>query len=259
MRELRGRARARLVIRIYHTSDLHDRRGIAAPLRELRARHPGLLFDCGDALRGSQSLYYRNEPIVAEMDCAGYDAQAIGNREFHYIFALLRARAARMHHPLVCTNLRDVKARPLPFVPALTLEYSTNGSAPVRVHVLGLLIMQYAVGSPWERFFGWRFLEPWTAVEPYARGVPDGEALVVLSHIGLALDRKLAARVPRIDLILGGHSHDTLEEPEYVGDVPIVHAGPYGRFVSRSELEYDPAGRRFALRGFALEPLLGAS
>jgi 2',3'-cyclic-nucleotide 2'-phosphodiesterase (5'-nucleotidase family) len=228
-------------------------------LRELRAHNPGLLFDCGDALRGSQSVYYRNEPIVAEMDRAGYDAQAIGNREFHYIFGLLRARAARMQHPLVCTNLRDVKARPLPFAPALRLEWSANGSAPVRLVVLGLLIMQYPDGSPWERLFGWRFLEPWAAVEPYAREVLDGELLVVLSHIGLALDRRLAARVPRIDLILGGHSHDTLAEPEYVGNVPIVHAGPYGRFVSRSELEYDPSGRRFALQDFALVPLLQAS
>lgn len=259
MCELCGRARPRVVIRIYHTSDLHDRRGIAEPLRVLRAERPGLLFDCGDALRGSQSVYYRNEPIIAEMDYARYDAQAIGNREFHYLFGLLRARAARMRHPLVCTNLRDLKARSLPFVPALQLEWPANDTAPVRLHVLGLLIMQYPVGSPWERLFGWRFLEPCTAVEPYARNVPDGDLLVVLSHIGLALDRRLAARVPRIDLILGGHSHDTLEAPEYVGDVPIVHAGPYGRFVSRSELEYDAANRRFALRDFSLVPLLTAT
>lgn len=247
------------MIRIYHTSDLHDRRGIAAPLRRLRAQDPGLLFDCGDALRGSQSVYYRNEPIVAEMDRAGYDAQAIGNREFHYLFGLLRARAARMRHPLVCTNLQDVKARPLPFVPALRLEWPAGGTVPIRVHVLGLLIMQYPAGSPWERFFGWRFLEPWTAVEPYARDVPDGDLLVVLSHVGLSLDRRLAARIPRIDLILGGHSHDTLEAPEYVGGVPIVHAGPYGRYVSRSELEYEPHRRRFSLCNFALVPLLHAS
>ena len=69
--------------RIYHTSDLHDRRGFAGRLRALRERRPGLLFDCGDSLRGSQTLYYRNEPIVAELDEAGYDAQGIGNREFH--------------------------------------------------------------------------------------------------------------------------------------------------------------------------------
>jgi 5'-nucleotidase len=241
------------VTRIYHTSDLHDRRGNVARLRALREREPGLLFDCGDSLRGSQTVYYRDEPIVAEIDAAGYDAQAIGNREFHYAFGLLRARASRMRHPLICTNLLDVKDRKLPFVPSLTFE--RDG---VRIHVLGLLIMQYPAGSLWERFFGWRFVDPWDAVAPYAASVPEGEMLVVLSHVGLSLDRKLAARVPRIDLLLGGHSHDTLFEPEYVAGVPIVHAGPYGRYVSRSELEYDPAGKRFALTRFELLALSGA-
>ncbi|MBV8153199.1 MAG: hypothetical protein JO029_00685 [Candidatus Eremiobacteraeota bacterium] len=240
-------------MRIYHTSDLHDRRGIVSRLRELRAMRPGLLFDSGDSLRGSQTVYHRREPIIDEIDAAGYDAQAIGNREFHYLFPLLRARAARMHHPLVCTNLVDLKNRPLPFVPSLTLR--CEGTA---VHVLGLLIMQYPAGSSWERVFGWRFLDPWEAVEPYANAVPAGEAVVVLSHVGLSLDRKLAERVPRIDLILGGHSHDTLVEPEYRGDVPIVHAGPYGRFVSRTALSYDAERARFTIDDFALVPLLDA-
>jgi len=243
------------MIRIYHTSDLHDRRGFGASLRELRSRRPGFLFDCGDSLRGSQSLYFRNEPIIDEMDAAGYDAQAIGNREFHYLFPLLRARASRMRHPLVCTNLVDTRRRVLPFRPSLQFDFSGNGAAGVRVHVLGLLIMQYPMGSAWERVFGWRFLDPWTAVAPYAKSIPADDLLVVLSHIGLSLDRELAARVPRIDLILGGHSHDTLQAPEYVGSVPIVHAGPYGRFVSQSQLERDVGGRRFRMADFSLVPL----
>ena len=242
------------MIRIYHTSDLHDRRGIVTPLRELRAVQPGLLFDCGDSLRGSQTVYHRDEPIMAEIDDASYDAQAIGNREFHYLFGLLRARAERMRHPLVCTNLVDTKNRRLPFVRSLTVD-----RAGARIHVLGLLVMQYPAGSPWERLFGWRFLDPWDAIEPYARGMPAGDMLVVLSHLGLRLDRELARRVPRIDLLLGGHSHDTLLEPEYAGDVPIVHAGPYGVFVSQSELSYDASRARFTLDGFRLVPLLPAA
>lgn len=240
-------------MRIYHTSDLHDHRGFGPRLNQLRSSAPGLLFDCGDSLRGSQTVYHRNEPVIGEIDAAGYDAQAIGNREFHYLFSLLRARAAKMHHPLVCTNLVDTKERPLPFLPSLVIE-----RFGVRVHVLGLLIMQYPVGNRLEKVFGWRFLDPWDAIEPYAAAVPRGEMLLVLSHVGLALDRKLAQRVPRIDLILGGHSHDTLFKPEYVGDVPIVHAGPYGHYVSRTELAYNEERERFAIDSFALVPLLGA-
>lgn len=240
-------------MRIYHTSDLHDHRGIAPRLRALREDRPGLLLDCGDSLRGSQTVYHRNEPIIGEIDAAGYDAQAIGNREFHYLFALLRARAEKMAHPLICSNLLDTKNRPLPFAPSMTLN--VDG---MTVHLLGLLIMQYPKGSPYERVFGWRFLDPWDAVGAYAERVPEGDALIVLSHVGLSLDRKLAAAVPRIDLILGGHSHDTLFAPEYVNGVPIVHAGPYGQYVSRTELQYDESCKRLRIDEFELVPLLGA-
>lgn len=245
------------MLRIYHTSDLHDHRGIAGPLNALRANEPGLLFDCGDSLRGSQTVYHRREPIIADIDAARYDAQAIGNREFHYLFGCLRARAAQMRHPLICSNLIDTKGRELPFRRSLTLEHEET-----RVHVLGLLIMQYPIGSAWERIFGWRFLDPRAAIEEFLPRVGERDALIVLSHLGLSLDRKLAAAVPRIDLLLGGHSHDTLAQPEIVSGVPIVHAGPYGKFVSRTVLDRpDPStspgtGRRRRLSSFDLVPLL---
>jgi 2',3'-cyclic-nucleotide 2'-phosphodiesterase (5'-nucleotidase family) len=234
---------------VYHTSDLHDHRGFAPKLRELREREPGLLFDCGDSLRGSQTVYHRREPIVGDIDAAGYDAQAMGNREFHYLFACVRSRIAQMRHPVVCSNLVDTKGRELPFSRSLTIE--RDGT---RVHLLGLLIMQYPIGSVWERVFGWRFLDPFETIADLSAGIPAGEPVVVLSHLGLSLDRKLAAAVPRIDLLLGGHSHDTLHEPEIAAGVPIVHAGPYGKYVSRSSLERD--GERWKLRAFELVPLL---
>jgi 5'-nucleotidase len=246
-------------MRLYHTSDMHNHRGFAPRLRALRDEKPGLLFDSGDSLRGSQTMYYRNEPIIAEIDEAGYDAQAIGNREFSYAYPLLRARARKMQHPLVCTNLLDTKERELPFLRSMTLRQAQGDSGDgVTIHVLGLLIMQYPVGSFYERVFGWRFLDPWDAVAPYAQRMPEGDMLLVLSHLGLSLDRKLAQRVPRIDLILGGHSHDTLFAPEFVDSVPIVHAGPYAQYVSRTELTYSDERKRFAIEDFALVPLLGA-
>jgi 2',3'-cyclic-nucleotide 2'-phosphodiesterase (5'-nucleotidase family) len=60
--------------------------------------------------------------------------------------------------------------------------------------------------------------------------------------------------VPRLDLILGGHSHDTLPEPELVNGVPIVHAGPYGAYASRTELVKAASGRA-RIADFALERL----
>ncbi len=246
-------------MRIYHTSDLHDHRGIAPRLRSLRQDSPGLLFDCGDSLRGSQTVYHRQEPVIAEIDSAGYDAQAIGNREFHYLFGCLRARAAQMQHPLICSNLVDLKGRELPFSRFHTIEYAPPGERPVRVHLAAMLVTQYPAGSPWERIFGWRFLDPQTVLREYIESVPAGDALIVLSHLGLHRDRELAVGNPRIDLLLGGHSHDTLFEPEVHGGVPVVHAGPYGEYVSQTDLDYDVTRARWSLASFALVPLLAAA
>jgi 5'-nucleotidase/UDP-sugar diphosphatase len=71
--------------------------------------------------------------------------------------------------------------------------------------------------------------------------------------VGLSADRELAAANPRIDLLLGGHSHDTLAQPCLVGGVPIVHAGPYGRFASSTELRRERG--RTQLERFELIPL----
>jgi 2',3'-cyclic-nucleotide 2'-phosphodiesterase (5'-nucleotidase family) len=228
-------------LRVYHTSDLHDHRGFGPRLQALRAQEPGLLFDCGDSLRGSQTVYFRREPIIGEMDAAGYDAQGMGNREFHYVFGALRARARKMHHPLVCSNLLDVRGRVLPFARELTFTY--DGWA---LRLFSLLVVQYPAGSPWERVFGWRFLDPIAVAREVAARTAPHELLIVLSHVGLRVDRLLAAAVPRLDLILGGHSHDTLHAPEYVGRVPIVHAGPYGAFVSRTEFDGTPGDAHLA-------------
>lgn len=237
------------MIRIYHTSDLHDRRFVAAPLTRLRAARPGLLVDCGDALRGSQTVFWRSEPIVDVMRAAAYDLQALGNREFNYVFGVVRARLRRFAHPVVCANLIDLRGRPLPFAAARVVT-APSGEA---VRFFGLLVPQYPIGSPWERVFGWRFLDPYAVADELARTTPPDVTLVALSHLGLRADRELAARTGRIELILGGHSHDTLREPEVVGGVPIVHAGPYGAFASRSELVRD--GARARLADFALEKL----
>jgi 2',3'-cyclic-nucleotide 2'-phosphodiesterase (5'-nucleotidase family) len=240
-------------MRIYHTSDLHDRRHIAAPIAALRAARPGLYVDCGDSLRGSQTVYHRREPIIAELDRAGVDVQAMGNREFHYLFGAVRARAARMAHPLVCANLVDAKGRALPFSADVTMQRD-DGGTPWALRFFGLLVVQYPERSRWERVFGWRFLDPIATAERIAATTPPETTLVALSHLGLRHDEQLAARVPRLDLILGGHSHDTLGAPRYIGEVPIVHAGPYGAYASRTELAKGEDGRA-RIVDFALEPL----
>lgn len=235
---------------IYHTSDVHGRLGFGAKLA--RAVEPdALLVDCGDSLRGSSTVFFRSEPVVAEFAAAPYVAQAVGNREFHYIHRCFVARAQAMPMPMVCSNVIDVFGRaPSAFVPDLYVE-----AAGVVVRFLGLLVPQYRTGSGWERVFGWRFLAPDVALERMLAEQRRGaDAIVVLSHLGLRADRDVAARFPGVDAIIGGHTHETLAQAEIVDGTPIAHAGPFARYCGRLALRL--GGRKPILDSYELLPLL---
>ena len=79
----------------------------------------------------------------------------------------------------------------------------------------------------------------------------DGAQLVVLlSHNGFDVDRKLASRVSGIDVILTAHTHDALPEVVKVGKTLLVASGSHGKFVSRLDLDVrdgEVKGHRFKL------------
>ena len=63
------------------------------------------------------------------------------------------------------------------------------------------------------------------------------ECVVVLSHNGFDVDKKMASVVPGIDVILSGHTHDALPEPVLIGETIIIASGSNGKFVSRVDLD----------------------
>src|ERR1700680_1565936 len=144
---------------VWFTADVHDRRGFGECLRALVGPDE-LLVDCGDSLRGSSTVYRSDEGVAEEFARAPYRAQAVGNREFHYVHRWFAARARALPMPMLCTNLEDLRGRtPAPFAPELTVIV-----AGLRVRLLAVLVPQYRTGSGWERVFGWRFLAPHAAL-----------------------------------------------------------------------------------------------
>ncbi|MEO0363315.1 MAG: thiosulfohydrolase SoxB, partial [Pseudomonadota bacterium] len=63
------------------------------------------------------------------------------------------------------------------------------------------------------------------------------ELVVLLSHNGFDVDKKMAGVVSGIDVVLSGHTHDALPEPVLVGETIIVASGSNGKFVSRVDLD----------------------
>lgn len=80
-----------------------------------------------------------------------------------------------------------------------------------------------------------------TAAQAVAALKDEGADLVVaVNHSGIDEDRELAAGVAGIDIIVGGHSHTNIYEPEIIGDTIIVQAGGVLEYLGVLELAFNP-------------------
>ena len=90
------------------------------------------------------------------------------------------------------------------------------------------------------------------------RGV-DVDFTVLLTHIGFEEDKKLAALLDpewSVDLIIGGHSHTVLEEPELVNGAVIVQAGIGTDQIGRFDMVIDMDTNRIASYKWELVPII---
>ena len=70
----------------------------------------------------------------------------------------------------------------------------------------------------------------------------DIDFTVILTHIGFEEDRKLAALLDPawgVDVIIGGHSHSFMTEPDYVNGIYIVQAGTGTDQIGRFDIMVD--------------------
>lgn len=88
-----------------------------------------------------------------------------------------------------------------------------------------------------------------TLVEQHRSGV---DVMVMLSHLGLPDDLRVAREVPGIDLVLGGHTHDQTPTPLEAGGALVVHAGRSAQLVARMDVVVDLKRRGVADHRFRL-------
>jgi 5'-nucleotidase len=169
------------------------------------------LVDAGDYADGTPfSTEYHGEADVAAMNATGYDFGTIGNHEANNTFAQLRRLIAETTFPLVCANAIE-RATGKPLLP----PYLIRKVGPIRVGIFGLLTRESATYPAAKEAFDVLPEVP-AARQVVAELQGKADIIVLISHAGEEMDRQLAAEVPEIDVIVGGHSHTRIPSGELV-------------------------------------------
>ncbi len=237
----------------------------AAVIAGVRAREPNvLLLDAGDVFHGDLFFNaYFGAPELQLMKGLGFDAMAVGNHEFDLgpdvLAGSLEAAFGSDTLPLLSANL-DLTGYPALgtwIKPAIVKEVGG-----VRVGIFGVTVPGNVTSRPDPVvILGDGDPEVLIAIAGTQAAALRGagaEVVICLSHLGVAYDEMLAANVPGIDVIVGGHDHALLAVPLTVTNpdgkpTVIVQAGSHFRYVGCLRLGVE--GGAVSVLGYELLPV----
>jgi 5'-nucleotidase / UDP-sugar diphosphatase len=205
-----------------------------AALRATYGDDSVLYLDGGDLLTGTPLMEYpvhgaHGGAMVDLLASSGADAWVLGNHELDRGWENAAALIAASPIPALSANVRSSADPKQPGFPGL-LRHVILEANDVTVGVFGLTTPSLSRLASAETM---AHLDVWplrnVAAAEVAALEPEVDLVVALTHTGIESDRRLAAQVPGIDLIVGGHSHTALVPPEKVGNTWIVQAGSYAR------------------------------
>ena len=202
--------------------------------RAQRGEDRVLLLDGGDTWQGSLGANAtRGQDMVDCFKLLKPDAMT-GHWEFTYGTERVKELTESLGFPFLALNVRDTEWQEPVFPP-----YKMFEKGGVKIAVLGQAFPYTPVANPRWMIPTWSFgIREDDVRANVEKARKEGAQLVVLlSHNGFDVDRKLAGRVSGINVILTGHTHDALPEAIKVGKTLLIASGSHGKFLSRLDLD----------------------
>lgn len=264
---------------LMHTNDTHShhepqgRTGTGGAARQAtvikairESVENSILLDAGDRFTGTLfHKYYEGVDNIKIMNALGYDAMALGNHEFDNGLEVLERFVSGVNFPVLSANVDFGRLETLAAkIPAsTTLEVGGE-----KIGIIGLVTAE----TP-EITINFTDKEAITWSDDYAGAVNREVAIlkesgvnkiILVTHIGLGMDKAVAAKVTDVDVIVGGHSHTVISSIFKEGGntqyplsvegadgkpVYIVQAGDRDRYVGKLDLRFDKEGNVIRARG----------
>ncbi|GBG94668.1 5'-nucleotidase [Ligilactobacillus salitolerans] len=230
-------------ITILHTNDIHShfenwpkiRRYLQKTKRRLESQGQTVVtVDLGDAMDRVHPLTEatNGKANIDLLNTVEYDALTIGNNEgIGNSHEELEDLYTNSNAPVILDNFIDLRTdeRPSWTQRAKIIQTANN----TRV---GLLACTAPFG-PTYAMNDWQALDIDSVLPDLVQRLrPRVDVLVLMSHLGIDMDRYIARKYPQFDIILGSHTHHLLENGELDGKTLVCAAGKWGQYVGRVDL-----------------------
>jgi sulfur-oxidizing protein SoxB len=154
--------------------------------------------------------------------------------EFTYGTDRVEELIEQLDFPFLAGNVRDNEWDEQVFK---AMEIFERGG--LKIAVIGQAFPYTPIANPRYLIPSWSFGIQEKILQARVRTAREegADLVVLLSHNGFDVDRKLATRVEGIDVILTGHTHDAIPVVLEIGQTLLVASGSHGKFLSRLDLD----------------------
>ncbi len=266
---------------ILHTNDFHGRleadssgRGgsanIAGEVNRIRSavgEENVALLDAGDAYFAAPAIsqLLMGESTIDVYNMMGYKLSTFGNHEFDKGQDVLQERIEQSNFPWLGANvvLEGTDWELPSWARAYEILELGSGKNRVKLGVLGLAGEETPEVTLIGTTDGLVFKDLTdTILHYYDEVLAQADAMVVVVHMGTqdsgpykgltTVAQELIDAGKPVDLMIGGHQHQALFAPVFVGDTAIVAAGYYGRWLGRIDVSIDKTNKKLLLDNYQL-------
>lgn len=237
---------------IYHSNDLHSRLEQAARIASIieqgrlqYGREKVVAVDLGDHMdrarmetEGTDGLLHR-----AILQATYYDIVTLGNNE-GLTFTIEQLDAVYRDSPfqVICCNLQMLSGERPSWLTSSTI-----------VQRGGLSIGFIAATANFSQFYelmGWQTTEPIDDINKEVQRLRDScDVIVLMSHLGILYDQRIADECEHIDVILGAHTHHLFDPPQLRNGTLLCAADKFGSYVGKIVISYDEEQKKVVVNG----------
>ncbi len=216
---------------------------------------PYLLTDSGDIFQGTpEGINTKGKAVVEIMNILGYDAVQVGNHEFDLGQEVLRGLSETADFSFLGANIIEDDTG---VVPAYLKKYLIKTLQGIKIGLIGVITSQMEKLILKQHIAGLKFSNPVKAINDNVKILQSkgAEIIVVLSHLGLDEDRKIADKLNDVDVVLGAHSHRCLYNPIKVKRLLICQSGSNFINIGHLKLYYSTCEKKILSYCHCLVPL----